>query len=143
MPKTSESQPLLLVLGLIGEAGAQHRVLGGDPDRAGVEVALAHHDAAGGDQGCRRKPNSSAPLAGLQSPFLDDLVLGTDNTPASDAMITWSSSVIRSRAGRSPLRSSVARSDGYRKGDHRRRVTTRGSRELNAVPCSSQQCLIR
>ena len=32
------------------EALAQHRVLGGDADRAGVEMALAHHDAAGGDQ---------------------------------------------------------------------------------------------
>ena len=38
------------VLGLAGEALAQHRVLGGDADRAGVEVALAHHDAAGRDQ---------------------------------------------------------------------------------------------
>ena len=38
------------VLGLAGEALAQHRVLRGDADRAGVEVALAHHDAAGGDQ---------------------------------------------------------------------------------------------
>ncbi len=38
------------VLGLAGELGAQHRVLRRDADRAGVEVALAHHDAAGGDQ---------------------------------------------------------------------------------------------
>ena len=38
------------VLGLAGEALAQHRVLRRDADRAGVEVALAHHDAAGGDQ---------------------------------------------------------------------------------------------
>jgi hypothetical protein len=28
------------------ELGAQHRILGGDADRAGVQVALAHHDAA-------------------------------------------------------------------------------------------------
>ena len=28
----------------------QHRVLRGDADRAGVQVALAHHDAADGDQ---------------------------------------------------------------------------------------------
>ena len=28
-----------------GEALTQDRVLGGDPDRAGVEVADAHHDA--------------------------------------------------------------------------------------------------
>ena len=38
------------VLGLALESRAQHRVLRGDADRAGVEVALAHHDAAGGDQ---------------------------------------------------------------------------------------------
>ena len=38
------------VLGLAGEALAQHRILGGDADRAGVEMALAHHDAAGRDQ---------------------------------------------------------------------------------------------
>ena len=34
------------MLGLAGEALAQHRILRGDADRAGVEVALAHHDAA-------------------------------------------------------------------------------------------------
>ena len=33
-------------LGRSGEPLAQHRVLGGDPHRAGVEVADAHHDAA-------------------------------------------------------------------------------------------------
>ena len=38
------------VLRRAGEALAQHRVLRGDADRAGVQVALAHHDAAGGDQ---------------------------------------------------------------------------------------------
>ena len=38
------------VLGLADEALAQHRVLRRDADRAGVEVALAHHDAAGRDQ---------------------------------------------------------------------------------------------
>ena len=38
------------VLGLALEARAQHRVLGGDADRAGIQVALAHHDAAHRDQ---------------------------------------------------------------------------------------------
>jgi hypothetical protein len=38
------------VLGLADEALAQHRVLRGDADRAGVEVAHAHHHAAGRDQ---------------------------------------------------------------------------------------------
>src|SRR5215469_1298108 len=44
------------VLGLAGEALAQYRVLRCDADRAGVEMAFAHHDAAGGDQWCCRKP---------------------------------------------------------------------------------------
>ena len=38
------------VLGLAGEARAQLRILRGDADRAGVEVAVAHHDAAQRDQ---------------------------------------------------------------------------------------------
>ena len=37
-------------LGVTGELGAQLRVLGGDADRAGVEMALAHHDAPDRDQ---------------------------------------------------------------------------------------------
>ena len=36
--------------GCAGEALAQYRVLRRDADRASVEMALAHHDAAGGDQ---------------------------------------------------------------------------------------------
>ena len=37
-------------LRLAGEALPQHRVLGGDADRTGVEVADPHHHAAGHDQ---------------------------------------------------------------------------------------------
>ena len=43
------------VLGLAGETAAQHRILRGHAHRAGVEVALAHHDAALGHQRCRGK----------------------------------------------------------------------------------------
>ncbi len=50
------------LLGAAGEAGAQLGILGRDPDRAGVEVADAHHDAAGGDQGGGRE----AELVGAQ-----------------------------------------------------------------------------
>ena len=39
------------VLGLAGEERAEGRVLGRHPHRAGVEVALAHHDAAARDEG--------------------------------------------------------------------------------------------
>ena len=38
------------VLRLAGEPLAQHRVLRRHADRAGVQMAFAHHDAAGGDQ---------------------------------------------------------------------------------------------
>ena len=42
--------------GLPVNRSPQHRVLGGDADRAGVEVAHAHHDAAGHHQGRGREP---------------------------------------------------------------------------------------
>src|SRR6266567_4297058 len=41
------------VLGLPFELLAQHRILRGDSHRAGVEMALTHHDTAHGDQGSR------------------------------------------------------------------------------------------
>ena len=50
------------VLGLALEPGAQHRVLRGHADRAGVEVALAHHDAAERDQ----RRGGEAELVGAQ-----------------------------------------------------------------------------
>jgi len=43
------------VLGLALEALAQHWILRGNTNRAGVEMALAHHDAAGRDQRCGGK----------------------------------------------------------------------------------------
>ena len=39
------------MVGCAGELGAQIRILRGDAHRAGVQVALAHHDAAEGDEG--------------------------------------------------------------------------------------------
>jgi hypothetical protein len=49
-----EQEEVLHELGLAGEPLPQHRVLGGHPDRAGVQVAHPHHDAAGHHQrsGC-------------------------------------------------------------------------------------------
>ena len=47
-------------LRLAGEARPETRVLGGDADGAGVEVADPHHHAAGDHQGGEAKPNSSA-----------------------------------------------------------------------------------
>ena len=45
-----EHEEVLDELGLAGESLAQHRVLGGHTDRAGVQVAHPHHDAAGHHQ---------------------------------------------------------------------------------------------
>ena len=52
------------VFRLAGELLAQHRILGGDADRAGVQVALAHHDAAQGDQRRRGKAHLLGPQQG-------------------------------------------------------------------------------
>ena len=60
------------VLGLAAEALAQHRVLGGDPDRTGVEMALAHHDAAGGDQ----RRGGEAELVGAKQRADDHVAAG-------------------------------------------------------------------
>jgi hypothetical protein len=60
------------VLGLALEALAQHRVLRGDADRAGVEMALAHHDAAGRDQ----RRGGEAELVGAEQRADDDVAAG-------------------------------------------------------------------
>ena len=51
---------------------AQHRVLGRDPDRAGVEMADPHHDAARHDQRRRRE----AELLGAEQRGDDDVAPG-------------------------------------------------------------------
>ena len=56
------------VLGLAGEFRAQHRVLRRDADRAGVEMALAHHDAAGRDQRRGREAELVGARAARRSP---------------------------------------------------------------------------
>src|SRR5688572_30225496 len=43
------------VLGFTLKLLSQSRILGRDADRAGVEMAFAHHDAAGGYQRCGGK----------------------------------------------------------------------------------------
>ena len=60
--------------GRAGEALAQHRVLRRDADRAGVEVALAHHDAAGGDQ----RRGRHAELVGAEQRADDDVTAGAE-----------------------------------------------------------------
>ena len=61
-------------LRLAGEARAQLGVLGRDADRAGVEVADAHHDAAGDDERRRRE----AELLGAEQGGDDDVAAGLD-----------------------------------------------------------------
>lgn len=56
-----EAHEIHHILRFSGEAPPQLRVLGGDPCRAGAQVAYPHHAAAHGDQGAVAKPNSSAP----------------------------------------------------------------------------------
>lgn len=60
------------VLGLAGEPVAQDGVLGGDADRAGVQVADAHHDAAGHDERRGRETE----LLGAQQCGDDDVAAG-------------------------------------------------------------------
>jgi hypothetical protein len=60
------------VLGLTGEAAAQHRILRRHTHRTGVEMALAHHDAAFDDQRCGRE----AELVGAEQCADQDVAAG-------------------------------------------------------------------
>ena len=60
------------VLGLALEPLAQHRVLRRDADRAGVQVALAHHDAADRDQ----RRGREAELVGAEQRADHDVAAG-------------------------------------------------------------------
>ena len=62
------------MLGLADEALAQHRVLGGHADRAGVEVAFAHHDAPRRDQ----RRGGEAEFVGTEERADDDVAAGAD-----------------------------------------------------------------
>ncbi len=73
------------VLGLADETLAQHRVLGGDAGRAGVEMALAHHQAPFRDQ----RRGGEAELVGTEQGTDGDVAPGPQaavdldaNTPA-------------------------------------------------------------
>ncbi len=63
------------VFRLAGKALAQFRVLGGDTDRAGVQVALAHHDAALDDQGCGGKAELVCPKQGTDDDVASEHIL--------------------------------------------------------------------
>ena len=60
--------------GLAGELLAQPRVLRGDADRAGVQVADAHHDAAERDQ----RRGGEAELLGAEQRGDDDVAAGLE-----------------------------------------------------------------
>ena len=76
------------VLGLPGEALAQQRDLGRNPDRTGVEVALAHHDAAGRDQ----RGGSETELVGPKQRADHHVASG------AEAPSTWTTMRLRSRS---------------------------------------------
>ena len=60
------------VLGLAGKASAQDRILSGNAHRARVQVALAHHDAAHGDE----RRGGKAELFSAQQRGDDDVAAG-------------------------------------------------------------------
>ncbi len=64
------------VLGRADEALAQLRILGGDPHRAGVEMTLAHHDAARRDQ----RSGGKAELVSAQQRADGDVAAGPQPT---------------------------------------------------------------
>ena len=66
------------VLGRADEALPEHRVLRRDADRAGVQMALAHHDAADGDE----RRGGEAELVGAEERADDDVAAGLQ--PAVD-----------------------------------------------------------
>ena len=68
----TKKKKLMTCSGCALEALAQHRVLRRDADRAGVEMALAHHDAAGRDQ----RRGGEAELVGAQQRADDDVAAG-------------------------------------------------------------------
>ena len=76
------------LLGRSGKLGTEDRVLRGDADRAGVQMALPHHHAAHGDQGGR----GEAVFLGAQAGGDDDvaagleLAVGLEPDPASQAV---------------------------------------------------------
>src|SRR5574343_1304646 len=68
----NEEEVVHHVFRLAGEALAQLRILGGDTHRAGVEVALAHHDAAFDHQ----RRGGEAEFVGTQQGTDDDVAAG-------------------------------------------------------------------
>ena len=60
------------VLRLARELGAQGRVLGGDPDRASIQMTLAHHDAAQRDE----RRGGEAELFGAEQRRNGDIAAG-------------------------------------------------------------------
>src|SRR5690242_5989638 len=58
---SDEEEEVDHMLWLAGELPTQHRILRGNTNRAGVEMAFAHHNAASGDQRCRREAELIGP----------------------------------------------------------------------------------
>ena len=77
----NEEEVIHDVFRLAGEALTEHRILGGDADRAGVQVALAHHDAAFDDQ----RRGGETELIGTEQRADNDVAAGLHLTVDLDA----------------------------------------------------------
>ena len=124
------------VLGGALEALAQLRVLGGDSDRAGVQVTGAHHDAAGRDQ----RPRGEAHLIGAEHRRDHDvatglqLAVGLHDDPR--AQVVQAAASAGSRRDRSPRarRRTGSRTAARRRCRRRGRRSARGRRSPSRRP---------
>ena len=112
------------VLGGALEALAQLRVLGGDADRARVQVAGAHHDAARRDQRRRRE----AELVGAQARGDGDVAPGLQLAVGLDGDARAQVVLAAASAGSRPGRSPTARRPTGSSSAARRRCRRRGRR---------------
>ncbi len=76
------------MLRLAAELLAQHRVLRRNANRTGIQVTLAHHDAAERDQRCRGKPDlfCTQQRGNHDIPAGLDPAIGLQNHPASQVV---------------------------------------------------------
>ena len=97
-----EAEEALDVLGRAAEARAQDRVLGRHPHRAGVQVALPHHDAPEGHEHRRAEPELLGPHQRRDGEVPAGLQLPVDLHPDPVAQAGCRSASAGSRPGRAP-----------------------------------------
>ena len=102
-----EEEKIHHVLGLALEFLAQHRILGGYADRAGVEMAFAHHDAASHHQRCRREAEFVGTENGADGDVAAGLHLAVDLDCNAPAQAVEHQCLLRLRQSEFPGRSGV------------------------------------